>query len=310
MKKFYILLFALIPCISIAQTVFWTETFGSVVNPPCDRALLATSAIGDNGSWTQTITGAEATGATGFPNAWYISASENGNSVGQCGSGCGTNRTLHIGNSFTDALAFPYPVDNRAWYFVGMDVLCGFIQCGQTDRRIESPTINCTGRTNITLNFDYIEGGTPLDNASLWYSANNGGAWTQIADMPKTAFCDPPGDPAPVDHGIWANFSIALPASADNNPSVKIGFRWTNNDDATWADPSIAIDNITLSTEDTQDCCDGDFNCDGVINVLDMIIIVNQVGCTVGCTADLNNDNLINASDLTIFNGLYGDICP
>ena len=31
--------------------------------------------------------------------------------------------------------------------------------------------------------------------------------------------------------GQWTAFSILLPVSANNNPSVKIGFNWINNDD-------------------------------------------------------------------------------
>jgi gliding motility-associated-like protein len=62
--------------------------------------------------------------------------------------------------------------------------------------------------------------------------------------MPKTTLC-------PSGQGEWATFSIALPASANNNPNVRIGFRWVNNDDGTGADPSFAVDNITLSTVTT-----------------------------------------------------------
>lgn len=303
MKKLYALLSILIPFVSLSQTVFWTEDFGT----GCNQGQLSTAASGPNGFWTVTETGFNASGS----NVWFTSASENGNAIGSCGSGCGTNRTLHIGNNQTTT-AVPQ-IDQRAIYMTadGFEVLCdlGLVECGATDKRVESPTINCTGRSTITINFQYIEGGAGSDNATLWYSANNGGAWTQLSDMPKTAFCDPPGDPAPLDHGNWASYSFSLPASADNNPNVKIAFHWVNDDDNVWSDPSIAIDNITLSVP-AEDCCDGDFNCDGVINVLDMIIIVNQFNCAAACTADLDGNGTINAADLTIFNGLYGTICP
>src|SRR5690606_21938045 len=51
--------------------------------------------------------------------------------------------------------------------------------------------------------------------------------------------------------GNWdVSPNIALPASANNNPNVKIGFKWQNNNAATPGNltPSIAIDNITLSS--------------------------------------------------------------
>jgi gliding motility-associated-like protein len=40
---------------------------------------------------------------------------------------------------------------------------------------------------------------------------------------------------------------VILPASANNNPNVKIGFLWVNNDDGTGAGPSFAVDDIKLS---------------------------------------------------------------
>ncbi|MCC5935635.1 MAG: hypothetical protein JJU35_15410, partial [Balneolales bacterium] len=103
-----------------------------------------------------------------------------------------------------------------------------------------------------TLSFEYIENGDgTLDNHTLWYF--DGTAWSLLADTPKTPLCGVQGQ--------WQNFSIALPSSADNNPNVRIGFRWVNNDDAIGTDPSIAIYNIQLSTNDvvppTMDCVTG-----------------------------------------------------
>jgi len=120
----------------------------------------------------------------------------------------------------------PFDPGERAVYFE-LGPLCalfGTELCSATDKRVESPTINCTGRTSISINFKYIEGGNATDNATLMYSANGGTNWTQIADMNKTLAC------SDVD-GIWTSFSFALPASADNNPNVKIGFRWVNAND-------------------------------------------------------------------------------
>lgn len=52
--------------------------------------------------------------------------------------------------------------------------------------------------------------------------------------------------------GFWEIYSINLPASADNNPNVKIGFQWVNNADGLGTDPSIAIYNIQLSSTDIE----------------------------------------------------------
>jgi gliding motility-associated-like protein len=108
-----------------------------------------------------------------------------------------------------------------------------------TNRRTESPTIDCSARTNITLHFNYIENGQGVtDNATLMYY--DGSVWSTLDDMPKTLTgCG--------GQGLWTSRSVSLPASANNNPSVKIAFRWVNNDDGVGTDPSFAVDDITLT---------------------------------------------------------------
>lgn len=211
------------------QTPFWTEDFGS----GCNSGQQVTAYAGPNGNWTVTSTGTNADGA----NAWFVSAEENGNEEGECGSGCGNNRTLHLG-----ALNSALGTDLGAAYYEGLDGFCDFLPCGATDKRVESPTINCSGYTDITLSFLYIEGGNLIDNATLWFF--DGSTWTQLWDMAKTfsGSCSP--------QGVWTSLDIDLPASANNNANVKIGFRWVNNDDGDATDPSFAVDQIELSTDE------------------------------------------------------------
>ncbi len=205
-----------------AQTIFWTEDFGS----GCNDGQLATAVTGPNGAWAITSTGTNVT----LSNTWYISASENGNAAGACGTGCGSDRTLHVGN--VDILGIISP-DGGARYYAGG------LGNATTNRRAESPVINCAGRTSITLNFVYMEyGDGTLDNATLWYF--DGSSWAQLADLPKTSICGG-------GQGLWTAYSIALPASANNNANVKLGFNWTNNNDVSGTDPSFAVDDITLS---------------------------------------------------------------
>jgi len=214
---------------TVKSQVFWTETFSN----GCTSACLASSYTGPNGAWTLTATGTNDTQA----NEWFISCSENGNAVGACGTGCGNNATLHIGSN--DG----FNTDPSAAYDAGG--MCPTLFCVATDMRAESPTINCTGHTTITLAFQYMEDGDGTnDDATLWYY--DGSTWTQIDPLAKTPFgsCSP--------QGKWTAFSIALPASANNNANVKIGLRWVNNDDGVGTDPSFAIDNITLASSGVQ----------------------------------------------------------
>lgn len=209
--------------------VFWTEDFGT----GCNTGQLASAYTGTNGAWTVASTGTN----DPYANVFYIGAEEAGNAIGMCGTGCtGTvDATLHL------STAVALTGDVGAAYFSGG--FCGSGLCAVTNTRAESPIINCTGRTSITLSCAYMENGqTTLDDASLWYSADGGTTWTLLNNMAKTAL----GTCAP--QGMWTAYSFALPASANNNATVKIGFNWTNNDDGIGTDPSFAVDDITLST--------------------------------------------------------------
>ena len=204
--------------------VFWTEDFTN----GCPNNCAAASYSGVNGAWSVTSTGTNGVDN----NPWYVSGAENGNAAGACATLNGTNSTLHIGSNAT----------------VLGDFGATFLNTGAglfdipTDLRVESPIINCTGKSTIILSFNYIENGDGInDNATLWYTDGTLFSWIQLADLTKTALCSPTV-------GTWTNYSQILPASADNNAQVQIALRWVNNDDAVGEDPSIAVDSITLST--------------------------------------------------------------
>lgn len=209
-----------------AQTPFWTENFGT--NAVCGT-VVATAYTGTNGAWTVTNTGTNDLAA----NEWYVSAKEAGMAVGNCGNDCTTtptltNRTLHVSTSL---LLFG---DIGAAYGAGPGL-------SNTDKRAQSPTINCSGQSNIVLRFNYIMWGIPnQDYSQVMYSADNGNTWSGLGIPPQTPTNTCAGQ------GIWTSYSVALPATANNNSTVKIGFRWQNVS-STGADPSFAVDDITLT---------------------------------------------------------------
>ena len=233
LKTLFILVTFFLGGLLNAQTVIWTEDFQN----GCAAACPGPGYVGPNGAWTQTITGAE--GAD--PNIWFVSCAENNTGVGNCSAPCQAtpNQTMHISAALGN---FICPNDCGAAYDAGG--LCGILSCPMTDKRIESPTINLTGRTNVSINFEFIEGGDGTnDNATLWYF--DGATWAQIDDMPKSSTTGCAGQ------GIWGARTVALPASSNNNANVKIAFRWVNNDDGAGSDPSFAVDNITLTIPTT-----------------------------------------------------------
>jgi gliding motility-associated-like protein len=204
-----------------AQT-FYTETFdGSPCpgNSNCDPSLV---------SWTVTSVTAEGASA----NKWFVSCQENGNAAGTCGTGCAGDQSLHLGTL--------------------SNIFCSAGDCGAaynatgapnvTDKRAESPLINCTGQFGITIAFNYMGKGQTCttDFCDLQYSTNGGTTWNNLQTCMVSTTCGS-------GQGRWTAFSIAMPATCDNNPNVKIGFHWKNNGDGAGSDPSFAVDDITLS---------------------------------------------------------------
>lgn len=244
MKKLYYSLFLFFTIsFGYSQTPFWTENFGV----GCNQLQLAQGFSSGNGPWNVTyLSGyAPATGSDEF----YVSATEAGMGPGNCGNGClgtgGTNRTLHISNS-SSALTF----------------LCTSGDCGSiynagifSDQRAESPVINCTGQNNFFLKFNYLENGQgALDDGDVWYSIA-AGPWIALANPAKTTCGNGAGCVvAPctgLNQGIWTTYTVNMPAAANNQANVRIGFRWKNNGDNVGTDPSFALDDIQLLTPPT-----------------------------------------------------------
>ena len=204
-----------------AQTVIYAEDF---------NAVFCTSGCPANGYNGWTVTNVTPNGAAS--NQWYVSCAENGMQPGQCGSACAGNNTLHIGKP-TGSSGCTFG-DCGATYVSGTG--------GATDKRVESPTIDLSGACDMQIKFHYIENGELLeDNLTVEYF--DGVEWNAIAiagDPAKTDTCAPNG------FGLWGEWILALPAPANGNPNVKIGFRWKNNDDGQGTDPSVAIDNVQI----------------------------------------------------------------
>lgn len=231
------------------QAQVWTEEFLPINSVPNGSA---NGYAGFNGIWTET----HLLGDTGvYKNQFYISCQEAGMHINNCGDACQPvplppptpyiGQSLHIGSPLTIL------GDNGALYYAGGGGVSN--TDGSTDVRAESPTIDCSGYSNLGLTFNYIEyGDGSNDNAEVWYF--DGSTWFFLYDMSKTNCGDGIGGSCnivPCDglkKGYWsASPTIILPISADNNPNVKIGFRWVNNDDGVGTNPSIAITKIQLS---------------------------------------------------------------
>ncbi len=167
-------------------------------------------------------------------NYWYIDTTVNCETPNNCliHDTSSINRALYISYGDTCDSALYGPV-----YKKGCD--------NTTDKRVESPTIDCSGKSSIILEFDYMANKySYYDYGYVWYSDDNGTSWDSITSRLVSGFCPTYGE----HKGYWKHYNILLPSTSNNNPNVKIGFRWKNNDDCVGTFVSIAIDNLKLSS--------------------------------------------------------------
>jgi hypothetical protein len=166
---------------------------------------------------------------------------EGGVGVGNCSMGFDKdnnilNNTLHVGYDYRYNTA--KTIDQGAIYAKN--------ESSATDIRVETPRIDCGGKSNITLNFNYFTGGIAgQDFASLYYF--DGENWSLI-----TTFGPSVSDTTCTnnDQSTWRiSDNYLLPSSADNNPGIKLGFRWYNSASVGGNSEihSVAIDDIVLS---------------------------------------------------------------
>ena len=218
-------------------TPFWTEDFGVADQKNGNHGIEVAKVTTSNGPWT--ITKSDPIGQR--CNNWYVSAMEGGVGVGNCSMGFDKdnnilNNTLHVGYDYRYNTA--KTIDQGAIYAKN--------ESSATDIRVETPRIDCGGKSNITLNFNYFTGGIAgQDFASLYYF--DGENWSLI-----TTFGPSVSDTTCTnnDQSTWRiSDNYLLPSSADNNPGIKLGFRWYNSASVGGNSEihSVAIDDIVLS---------------------------------------------------------------
>lgn len=218
-----IFLFFLSMQVGLAQTPFWFEDFGT----GCDIGTLVNTHThaGSGLAWTLQAGPTHANAGS----AWFVSGGVHFSGIGNCGdincgiNPAGTNKTLHIS---TDLLT----PDNGPTYDFD----------STADVMAITPAINCTGQQAIEVRFQYFEGGNADDHATLWYD-NGSSVFTLLDSIDKTAV-----GPCGL-NGQWNNYSVFLPASANNNNNIRLGFRWEANSDGVGQLPSFAVDSISLS---------------------------------------------------------------
>jgi len=205
-----------------SQSVFWSENF-SVQGSICDPTDPVYG-------WTLTNIDTQGT----FANHWYIFYPVNCLRSDSCNS---ANSNTNEGSLYISYGSICDSAINGAVYRAGCD--------NATHKQIESPLIDCTGKTNIVLNFDFIAAVYYRgDYGSVLYSDDGGANWITLQALLNSGHC-----PLNNHLAFWKSIQISLPPSAENNPNVKIAFDWRNNADCYGKLFSFAIDNIELTSQ-------------------------------------------------------------
>jgi len=214
MKYFLPILSLFFLSFSFAQTVVWQDDFET----PANWTLNASSGMN----------GLDA-------NLWVISDAEGGVAAGGCGVASNGNKTLHVGCQGA------WCIGTGATYNAG-DGGLGFIDAVTNKRALFASNINTLNTQNLSLEFDYIGiGQQGFDFGTVLYSTNGGSTWNNLQTISPAQTCAS-------GQGLWSHVSFPLPAQCANINNLRIGFQWQNDNDGAGSDPSLAINNVKITS--------------------------------------------------------------
>lgn len=246
---------------SAGLTYVWSHDAANTTNTAADLAAgtytctVSTSGgtpLLDQTIWQDDFDGAlnwNLTGAVGSQganaNQWIVDDLESWDGV--CGSGnlvTPGDKTMHV---YCDGGFFCTASGTGAVYDAGGTPFT----VSNTDKYAATiSNINTTGYTNIRVQFAYrCMGDLGNDYGSFRYSIDAGLSWI---DLPATY----------VNQNTWDCVSVTLPATCENIPSLKIAYRWRNNDDGIGTDPSFAIDDVIVIGDQNSS-----LSCSEVVNI-------------------------------------------
>ncbi len=208
------ILFVALDFFGISQTTIWQNDFEN----PAEWTLNVLTGLNDIDA-----------------NLWVISDAEGGVAAGGCGVAGNGNKTLHVGCQGA------WCVGTGATYNAG-DGGLGFISATTNKRAVIASNISTLNSQNLSVEFDYIGIGQANDDfGTVIYSTDGGTTWTNLQTITPSTTCAN-------GQGLWTHLSIPLPVSCENSSTLRIGFNWKNSNDGAGTDPSLAINNVKITT--------------------------------------------------------------
>ncbi|MBC8201700.1 MAG: hypothetical protein H8E86_06585 [Planctomycetes bacterium] len=217
------------------------------------------------------------TAATAY--SWDMNQNPNWTMEGQWGWGTPTGGGGEYGN--------PDPTSGATGNNVLGYNLGGDYPNNLSQTHITSESLDLSNKTNTQLQFKrYLNVEQPIyDNATISVRAGNG-PWVTIWSNPTT-----------IEDNQWQTLSYDISSFADNNSNVVI--RWTmGTTDSAWRYSGWNIDDVEILSSGGAGVV-GDVNCDGVVDVTDVLAVVSVWGpCSDHCEQDVVPDGIIDVLDL------------
>ncbi len=155
------------------------------------------------------------------------------------------------------------------------------------EKHLTTSSIDVSNANQVKLQFSrYLNVEQPsYDHASISVKAN-GGNWTSIWS-----------NTSEITDSNWQTLLYDISDVA--GPAESIEIRWTMGDtDSSWQYSGWNIDDVQLFAPDESGVI-GDVNCDGVVDVSDILNIISNWGvCESVCGEDIVPDGIISVSDL------------
>jgi PKD repeat protein len=219
-------------------------------------------------------------------NAWVIDDFESWDGV--CGSGnlvTPGDKTLHVYCTGNLCSLF----GTGAIYNAG-----GFGQSTLTDKFASTVNnISTIGSTGIQVKFAWrCMGQTDIDYGTMRYSIDGGTNWVELPTKYQ-------------DQDSWACATVNLPVSCENISTLKLGFRWRNDNDGVGSDPTFAIDDLVVTGNGGGTGCSATttFTLDNPAPFVPTTNLTGNVELCQGDVLTLSATNANNCTPLTITSG-------
>ena len=166
--------------------------------------------------------------------------------------------------------------------------LQGDYQNNLQQKHLTTNVLDVAGTQGTKLQFSrYLNVEQPVyDHASIAIRADGGGNWITLWSNPAT-----------IEDNAWQQVVYDISEVVQGAQTIQI--RWTMGEtDGAWRYSGWNIDDVQIMTTSSSGIS-GDANCDGVVDVTDILEIVSYWGSCEGvCAQDIVPDGTINVSDL------------